>query len=188
MMETLTPKERDAVKAFVILGIFVAAIIGYFYFWQVKPQLVKDAEQTKKLTAEIKALDDRLRAMDVAVANLEALREKQALLQAVSAKLPNSIDAPGFYQALVKILQVTRVEYSELSQQKEAVRAVYTEIPYRIVCRARYHDFGQYLNLIEENPDRFMRVKKFVIENNDKRPSVHPVTVELATFMFNSKG
>ena len=188
MMETLTPKERDAVKAFFILAIFVAAIVGYYYYWVVKPQLVKDAEQVKKLNAEISTLNDRLRAMDVAAANLQSLREKQALLQAVSEKLPNSIDAPGFYQALVKILQVTRVEYSELVQQKEMVRTIYTEIPYRIVCRASYHDFGQYLNLIEENPDRFMRVKKFIIENNDKRPSVHPVTVELATFMFNSKG
>jgi Tfp pilus assembly protein PilO len=188
MMETLSPKERDSVKAFIILAVFIAGLVGYYYWWVVKPQLAKDKEQATKLNSEIKVLDEKLRAMDVAEANLEAMREKQALLQQISAKLPNSIDAPGFYQALVKILQVTRVEYSELLQQKELVRQVYTEIPYKIVSRARFHDMGQFLNLIEENPDRFMRVKKFVIENNDKRPSIHPATVELATFMFNSKG
>lgn len=188
MMESLTPKERDVVKALFILAVFCVAGLGYYFYWFVKPQMKLDADAVKKLNVEIKELDSRLAQMDEAEKNMAALKEKQAVLQQISAKLPNSIDAPGFYQALVKILQVTRVEYSSLRQLKEIVHSVYTEIPYSIVCRARYHDFGHFLNLIEENPDRFMRVKTFSVENQDKRPSVHPVTVQIATFMFNSKG
>jgi hypothetical protein len=30
-----------------------------------------------------------------------------------------------------------------------------------------------------------MRVKTFTIENHDERPIIHPVTVEIGTFMFN---
>ncbi|RMH29774.1 MAG: hypothetical protein D6691_02160, partial [Candidatus Hydrogenedentota bacterium] len=94
----------------------------------------------------------------------------------------------GFFQALSKVLQVTRVDYTELEPLKEVSRSAYVEIPYRIKGTARYHDFGHFLNLIEDNPDRFMRVRTFTIENRDDRPSVHPVTIELATFMFVKRG
>jgi Tfp pilus assembly protein PilO len=119
---------------------------------------------------------------------VEELKAKQAFLAKVSAKLPDSPDAPGFYQALVRVLQVTRVDYSELQPLKDAPRTVYVELPYKITCKARYHDLGHFLNLIEENPDRFMRVKTFTIENQDSRPSVHPVTLEIGTFMFIKRG
>lgn len=188
MMESLTPKERDALKAGMVLAVMLIAGISYWYYSFVKPEIERDKKALAKLESDIKSLNDRLREMDLLAANLEALREKQQYLEEITAKLPNSVDAPGFLRALVDILSATRVEYSALQQEKEAVRTVYTEIPYAIVCTSRYHDFGQFLNLIEENPNRFMRVKSFTVENQDQRPSVHPVTVRVATFMFNAKG
>jgi Tfp pilus assembly protein PilO len=188
MMETLTPKERDLLKAGLILGIILIVGVAYYGYSFVKPQIQRDKEQITKLNGQIKKMKDRLHEMDVMAQNLQALMEKQAYLDKITAKLPNSIDAPGFMRALVDILQVTRVEYTALQQDKQAVRSVYTEIPYSITCRTRYHDFGQFLNLVEENPNRFMRVKEFTIENQAQRPSIHPVTVRIATFMFNSKG
>jgi Tfp pilus assembly protein PilO len=185
MMDNLTSQEREGVKAGLILAVLLIAGAGYYYFYWVKPQLQRDKEVIEKLTTETKALEKQLREMRAATENLGQLKHMEAYLSQIAAKLPSSVDAPGFYQALAKILEITRIDYSELAQQKEAARNVYTEIPYKIACRSRYHSFGQFLNLIEENPDRFMRVKSFTIENHDERPSIHPVTVEIATFMFN---
>lgn len=188
MMETLTPKQRDIVKAGGILAAFLLILAAYYFFGIVQPDIARCDEEIAKVKKEVDVLKSKLADMDAAAANLKAMEEKKALLTEIAKKLPNSIDAPAFLQAMVDILTATRVEYQELSPGKEMVRNVYTEIPYAVKCRARYHDFGQFLNLIEENPKRFMRVKTFTIENNNDRPSVHPISVGIATFMFNSRG
>jgi Tfp pilus assembly protein PilO len=106
----------------------------------------------------------------------------------VAAKLPSTVAPEEFFKAFEKILKTTRLSYSELKPLPLLERAIYTEIPYQLVGNGRYHDFGQFLNLVEENPDRLMRIKTFVIENDDSRPSLHPIKVQLATFKFNKKG
>jgi Tfp pilus assembly protein PilO len=67
-------------------------------------------------------------------------------------------------------------------------RVQYTEIPYTIEAHGRYHEIGQFLTLIEQNPQRFMRLRNFTAENNLERPSIHPVQMEISTFMFNQQG
>lgn len=188
MMQNLTPQQKDAVKAGFILAvlIFVGAI--YYYRFIVKEQIAQAEKKIKATQTQIKELDQEIRDLQAQLGNPEELKLKEEFLKKIAAKLPDTPDAPGFFEALRDILQVTNIEYSELEPQKEISRSVYVEIPYRIKCVARYHDFGQFLNLIEENPKRFMRVKTFTIENQDNRPSIHPVTLELATFMFIKKG
>lgn len=188
MLEKLTPQQRDAVKAGAILA--VVLIGGAYAFWAyyIQPEIQRTNEQITKVNAEIVELDAQLKAMDEAEANLETLKQKQEYLRQVAAKLPSSIAPQEFYNAMIEILQTTRVDYSTLSQQAPQERSVYTEIPYTISGKGRYHDFGQFLNMVEENPTRLMRVKTFTVENDDKRPSIHPITVELATFMFNKRG
>jgi Tfp pilus assembly protein PilO len=187
MMEKLTAQQRDAVKAGAILAIVLFGGAYFFYAYYIQPEITRVQGLIVKVDEEIKELNGRLREMDEAAQNLEALKQKQEYLRQVAAKLPSSIAPQEFYSALIEILQTTRVDYSTLAQQKLQERTVYTEIPYRITGKGRYHDFGQFLNMIEENPTRLMRVKTFVIENDDRRPSVHPINVELATFMFNKK-
>jgi Tfp pilus assembly protein PilO len=187
-MKELTAQQQDAVKAGGILAaILVAAVIVFQFYWA-KPQIESLQAGIAKTKTEISELTQRIRDMDEMKKNLEAMREKQRLLELVAAKLPVSNSPEEFYKAFQEVLTATRVEYNEMSQQPLEERTVYTEIPYRISGRGRYHDFGQFLNMIEENPRRLMRIKTFTIENNDARPSVHPVTVRLATFKFNKKG
>lgn len=185
MMENLTPQERDGLKAGVILAVLLLAGASYYYFYFVKPQLEHDRQVCEKLKTETDELKKSLRDMEARSSDFKRMQDMQEYLSQIADKLPSSVDAPGFLTAMSKILEITRVDYSELAKQQEQVRSVYTEIPYHIVCRSRYHSFGQFLNMIEENPDRFMRVKSFVVENQDERPSIHPVTVDIATFMFN---
>lgn len=186
MMEKFTVQQRDTVKAAFIFGILMFGGVFAFYYFYVKPEITRQQFIITERNAEIKELEQTIKEMDEAVKDIEALREKQRLLEQVAAKLPSNIAPEEFYKALDEILQATRVEYSEMSQQVPQERSVYTEIPYRISGKGRYHDFGQFLNMVEENPNRLMRIKKFSIENDDNRPSVHPLQVELATFKFNN--
>ena len=184
MFRNLTPKQKDVLKALAILLAVAVGIVAFLDFGQWRNQIKIMKQTTDKIGGEIKTMEARIREIDRALANVDELRRKQELLAQISAKLPDSPDAPGFYNALVKILQSTRINYTALEPKPPAERTAYMEIPYSITCAGRYHDFGQFLNLIEENPDRFMRVKSFTIDNSDKRPSIHPITVDIATFMF----
>lgn len=187
-MQAITPQEKDVVKAGLILAIVLFGAVVYYYFYIVMEQQKRDKEAIVVIEKDIRVLKEEDRQISMAFANIGELKRKAEFLKLIERKLPDRADSQGFYQALTKILEVTNVSYSELVPKKQEVRSVYTEIPYQVICRARYHDFGQFLNLIEENPDRFMRVKTFTIDNDDARPSVHPTKVDIGTFMFNSKG
>ena len=187
-MQPMTAQEKDVVKAGILLAVVLFAAVAYYYYFLVTDQVRGDKIRIEGIAGDIKKLEAEQRDIASAFDNLEQLKKKAEYLKRIERKLPDRPDAPGFFQALTRILEVTRVTYSELTPLQQVVRTVYTEIPYRVKCRARYHDFGQFLNLIEENPDRFMRVKTFTIDNDDLRPSLHPIEVEIGTFMFNSKG
>lgn len=188
MWDKLTAQQKDAIKAGFILAFVLLAGVGAYWWKFAQPEVAKAKETIVTLDTEIGSLNKQISQMDDAASNLEKLKEKQKLLEEVAAKLPSTVAPQEFYRALEEILKITRVSYAELSQLPLLERAVYTEIPYQIVGSGRYHDFGQFLNLVEENPNRLMRIKTFVIENDDSRPSVHPLKVQLATFKFNQKG
>ncbi len=188
MWDKLTAQQKDAIKAGFILAFVLLGGLGAYYWKFTQPEIASAKESVAGLNTEIGTLKNQLKDMDEAASNVEKLREKQRLLEEVAAKLPSTVAPQEFYRALEEILKITRVSYSELSQLPLLERAIYTEIPYQIVGSGRYHDFGQFLNLVEENPNRLMRIKTFVIENDDNRPSVHPLKVQLATFKFNKKG
>lgn len=188
MMENLTPQEKDAVKAGAILAVVLIAGLYYYDFQILDADVKKNSKQVEELKKQITEHKARIKEFDLMAQNMEEVRRQQALLAEVAKRLPKSADPQGFFLALEPVLRATQFEYSELLPQPTAERTAYIEIPYRIVGRSRYHDFGQFLNMIEENPDRLMRIKSFTIENQVMRPSIHPVQVEVASFMFTQKG
>ncbi len=188
MLENLTAQERDGVKAAAILMVILYAGLIYYNYQILGPEMVKNEKLIAASEEQIKEREQTLSDMNAMAANMEEVRRKQALLAEVVKRLPKSADPQGFYQALEPVLEATQFEYTELQPQVAASRATYTEIPYRIIGKSRYHDFGQFLNMIEENRDRLMRVKGFAVRNQPDRPSIHPLNVDVASFMFNQKG
>ena len=120
------------------------------------------------------------------MAQRDELDRQRELIQTVVARLPSSPDAPGFLMALVSILRTTHIIQEIVKPERPQNREQYTEIPYIVEAHGRYHALGQFLTLIEQNPQRFMRLKNLNIENNLDRPSIHPIKMEIPTFMFNN--
>lgn len=185
---SMTPQQQDIMKAGGILAVILAAGITYVNMYVVADYVAGYKKEQVKLKEDIKKLDARLNEMKAMADNMAEVRRKQELLAEVSKKLPLSADPQGFLKALEPILNTTKVEVSELQPLALENRTVYTEVPYRIKNQGRYHDFGQFLNMCEENPTRFMRIKTFTIQNKDDRPSIHPIEVDVATFTFVTKG
>ncbi|MBX7244205.1 MAG: type 4a pilus biogenesis protein PilO [Candidatus Sumerlaeaceae bacterium] len=187
-MAQLTPREKETLKGLGILTVIVLAAAIYYDFQFARPEIQSIGKKVGTVSAEVTAMDNRIKEINVALAHAEDLLRKEAMLKKIAAKLPDSPDAPGFFQALVEFLKTTRIAYTDLSPEPNLERSAYIEIPYKIKCSGRYHSFGQFLNLIEENPFRFMRVKTFTVENQDTRPSLHPISVEIGTFTFKKRG
>lgn len=188
MWDKLTAQQKDSIKAGLILGVVLFGGLAAYWYQMVKPDIESSKKKVTQLNDEIGKLTEQIKEMDVAAANVEKLKEKQKLLAEVAAKLPSSIAPEEFFKAFEQILSTTRISYTELKPLPVLERAIYTEIPYQLSGAGRYHDFGQFLNLVEENPNRLMRIKTFIIENDDSRPSIHPLNLQLATFKFNKKG
>ena len=179
--------EQD--KKTLSIGIFVAVVVfaglAYWHFFVLKRHYKRNESLKTTIKEEINKYKDELAEIREVEAQRGQIDKMRAVVQEAAKRLPNRPDAPGFFNELIRILRITGVQTTRVDPQPPRGQVLYTEIPYSIVSRCRYHEFGQFLNLIEENQKRFMRVNSFNIINDDNRPSVHPVTVGISTFMFN---
>ncbi|MCL5270631.1 MAG: type 4a pilus biogenesis protein PilO, partial [bacterium] len=176
-------------KTSLILTLFIGgvclALIGYFHF-MIGRGMIKDAE-TRKSTEKAK-LDDlkkQLAEINALMNQADAMKEQAEVIEKTTRRLPASPDAPGFMKELVNVLGTTGIIQEEVKPELPISRPLYTEIPYSVKSHGHYHAFGQFMTLIEQNPDRFMRVRNFAISNNMERPSIHDIDMEITTFMFN---
>jgi Tfp pilus assembly protein PilO len=180
-----TESQKSKMLIIGFLGAVVMVVTLYFHFI-IGRGIVRDAKvESTQLNTEIADARQELKEIRELMAQEGAMEEQRAMIQEVVKRLPNSPDAPGFLMALVSILRTTHIIQEVVRPDRPQNRRQYTEIPYSVTAHGRYHELGQFLTLIEQNPRRFMRVKGFKVENNLERPSIHPISMEIATFMFN---
>ncbi len=180
----MNEKQKQALTVGLIFSVLLAFIVGYWYFMNVRDTVEKSRAEQTKIAAEIKSQKARLNEIEVFMANKDELEEMLLRVEKAKHRLPDDPEAIEFLAILTDSLNKTGVSVIEVSPRNHIPRALYVEIPYFIKGSARYHEFGQLLNLIECNPERFMRVSTFKMFKNDKRPSIHPIEVQIATFMF----
>lgn len=181
----LDEQSKKSLTVGIFIAIMLAVGFGYYHYIWLKPYYETYESKTKSLNEEIKVLKAELNEIEEVEKQKDKIAEMQRVVSEAAKRLPNTPDAAGFYQELIRILRITGVFATRVEPGKKRSEIMYTEIPYSISCQCRYHEFGQFLNLIEDNQSRFMRVNSFTIKNNDNRPSIHPISVNISTFMFN---
>ena len=183
----LSANDKKALQIGIFLAVLLGGLCGYYYLFFVKKEMEANTKRAEKLDTDIKELRSEYSRMQGMLARKDEIEAQSRRILEVKRRLPDTEDAPGFLSALVNILKITSVVNERVAPEKVLRRNLYTEIPYTIECSSRFHDFGEFLTLVEQNPERFMRVKSFTITNDEKRPSFHPIVVGLATFKFNRK-
>jgi type IV pilus assembly protein PilO len=186
-MISLTKQQKKAVITTVIAGVVILGFTSYLYFMLGKKSIAVKTAQIEKNQEKIEILNAQLKEMDELAKLQGRFSEIETRLDQISRRLPSTPEAPGFLNALSAALRATGISTKKLAPTPENAFDRFTEIPYKIDAVGRYHEIGQFLTLVEENPQRFMRVKSLKIENDKARPSLHPVTVGIATFMFVEK-
>lgn len=181
----LTEKNKQTLIVGLVIAVLMAFLLGYYYYSNLGPALAnnqraidKAEKDTKLAQAEIKRFQDFLANKDERDAMAKRVEEAKR-------RLPSSERGDEFLSLLRDGMRRTGVNVSFINPPTApARRANYDELVFDIKGSARYHEFGQFLNLIECHPDRFMRVRSFMIQKNDRRPSIHPIEVSIATFLF----
>ncbi len=181
----LNDKERNVLTAGLILAGMFMVIFVYLHFVFFKKAIASNQKQQSKIEAETADLRKELNSMVSFLREREKVNLMKERLEIATSKLPSEPQAVKFLEELRTTLERTGVRQRRVSPKTFVPRTLYTEIPYEVQGSARYHEFGQFLNLIECNPRRFMRVNSFDLRNSDARPTVHPVTIGISTFMFN---
>ncbi|NQU42808.1 type 4a pilus biogenesis protein PilO [bacterium] len=183
----LTPEQKKIIMRVIVVGALGLGVI--FWYWMMFGRA--ELESAEKGFGELEAQYDELAEEQRTINEFKAMTEgqwdeiEQTIAQA-SKRLPQTRESQGFLIALRNILQITGINTLELSPRKVAEYDRFAEIPYGILARGRFHEIGHFLNLVEQNPDRFMRVKTLEVDNDLDRPSLHPIKVQIATFMLIS--
>lgn len=181
----MSENQKIGLVAIIIIG--VLATFGNFYYKMGPAQasIQRYNGQQKKFQAELEQAKEDYRIIEAMLNDEARYNELKEMVAVARKRLPDSIQAAGFLQALISVLAATGIHGQSVVKMKHVTDSEqYHEIPYKIKAQGRYHELGQALTMIEQNPDRFMRVKNFTLTNDVDRPSIHPIDLEIATFVF----
>ncbi|MEN6627585.1 MAG: type 4a pilus biogenesis protein PilO [Candidatus Sumerlaeia bacterium] len=167
------------------VGVVGLILIAFFHFMYGRGIIAQNETSRADYEKKLEVARADLKQISELAGQKQELERQAQMIAKVTQRLPSSPDAPGFLNALLTTLTTTGIVQDEVTPADNDVRPLYTEIPYSIKAHGRYHAIGQLLTLIEQNPERFMRVKNLQITNDMNRPSIHPVTMDVTTFMFN---
>lgn len=186
---TLTAEQKKTFLMVVILGVLGLGASLWYWFVFGAGEVDLAQKQLEASVAEKRAFQAKLDEFEKFQKEVEApgkYEELKAQLTAMESRLPKTEEAFGFIEALDEILRKTGVSNERLEKEKTNPEIRYTEIPYSIKAVGRFHEFGQFLDLVENNDKRFMRLKTLKITDDSKRPTLHPIEVEIATYSFAS--
>lgn len=182
--------QKKTLLVIVVFGVLALGGVGWYWWFFGNGKIKTFEAETVKLNEDVKGLDVQIKEIeDFEDFTQGKYKELERHLATVEKRLPQSREAIEFFTELNEILHSTGVITERLATDRIVTEPGqgYDEIPYSIVGKGRFHEFGQFLNLVEQNPDRFMRVKTLKLTNEPGRPSLHPIEVTIATFKFSKK-
>ena len=183
---SITDKQKSSFLLVAFVGAIMTVVVLYFHFMIARGQVSDWKSRIASVDVELSTAKRDLAEIRGLMNQKDELEAQRSKIQKVVQRLPSTMDAPGFYMALASVLRQTGIVHDGVKVLPAEDRSLYVEIPYDIKANGRYHELGQFLTLIEQNPKRFMRVRSFTVSNNLDRPSMHPVELEIATFMFSN--
>ncbi|MCX7046556.1 MAG: type 4a pilus biogenesis protein PilO [Candidatus Sumerlaeota bacterium] len=174
---------------------FITLLVGgglwYFQFMMGSQAIKQWEEDTKKAKEESKEFQAKIDEYILLKSREKEIMSRKAEVEKLAKRLPEVPEESQFYIILADIMDKANVFPIKVEKLKPNAREFYTEIPFRVECFVKYHNMGEFFNLIEEHPTRFMRIKQFNITDESPilqdRPSVQYASVEIATYSYNPR-
>lgn len=179
-----TEKQKQALIAGLLGAVVLFGIFFYLNMMFFTEQKSNATKALNKANTDIKTYNKELADINKFLENEEERKKLDEIVSAARRRLPDNPEAIEFIDIIRESARRTGISFSSITPIAIRDRVSYREIPYQIRGNSRYHEFGQFLNLVECHPERFMRINNFMLTNDPARPSIHPVNVEISTFMF----
>jgi Tfp pilus assembly protein PilO len=177
--------DKDKKMLQMIAVFAVVAVAGLFFYQR------STRAQAGAIDAKIATFTELQKSKSKELEELRLIMDRSAeigqMMTAIEEKrkrLPQTAEAREFYNIIRECIQITNLSELRIAPVAPVPMGLYEEVPYYITCRARFHELGQFLMLVEQHGKQIMRIKTLDIGNDLKRPSRHPVLVRLATFVF----
>lgn len=180
----LTEKQKQALTVGIIFAVLLTTVVVVYKIYILGPSEAQAVTSIATADKDIAKYEKDIARFDKFINDDEERLAMQTKVENARRRLPSSIEEVDFFDIIRESARRTGTSFSEISPVDIRNQQGYREIPYDIVGSSRYHEFGQFLNLIECHPDRFLRVNSFSVTNNNKRPSLHPVELQISTFIF----
>jgi len=186
----IDPKEKQ--KVYVLIAIFGIAGLMLYYNLLLKPQFAGFAAKNK----EFRVTRDKVKSEEIMIANEATIKKqhenfsKQA--EYLEKRLPGQDQISSILEDFskvaessgVKILRIKPLEAPITTASKQKVmNNAYAEFPILIEARARYHQFGVFVNKVE-SMDRFIKVTDIDIAGADKDPRYHNIKMRIITYVL----
>ncbi|MCV6636761.1 type 4a pilus biogenesis protein PilO [Candidatus Albibeggiatoa sp. nov. NOAA] len=170
------------VKAAIVLGVFIAALVGGYYFDTKKQQTQLSAEERKEVE-----LRDKFKQKQWEAATLpklqEQLREIESNLEDLQNRLPNKAQVAGLIQDISQQAIATGLSSELFKPGREEVGQVYVKLPITLRLNGDYHSFGNFVSGIAAMP-RIVTQHNISIETSSSRNSDKPLTMEMTAQIY----
>lgn len=183
----ISEKNKQILIVSGILGAAILVIVVYLGFMFVFPQVNQFNQDRIKAEGELRVASEKLNRYKAYLEDDETRAKVEEAFGRVNRRLPRISNPVEVFDVLRDYIEGTDVAFTFLEPGRQRPRERYIEYPFNLRGSARYHQFGQLLNLIECNPDRLMRVTAFKLTNNNRRPSIHPMELSLETYTFRDR-
>lgn len=163
------------------------AMGALFYFLQFESQLdtvsklkTQVSDQKKRL-ATLKAASERVKVLEVELAQSEEELSKLLML------LPDQKEIPGLLENVSRLGAKVGLENILFQPQPEAMQEFYAVIPIRLDLLGTFNDLGIFLDNISKL-DRILKVQTITLTRQaDKKASLLQVACTMVTYRFLDK-
>jgi len=181
-MDNLSPKATAGVL--IALLVIIGALAYFLVFKGWKQQIASYESQIQKVEADIQK--GRMLQMRVNEFNrqINELKEQLAKLKEI---MPTKSEAGKFYSNLNLLANESQVYIRSIKAANQIPTEVYTELPYNLELRARYHDIGQFFASLANFP-KIINVRDLNMKALSKagKYSVE-ISCVASTFIYNEE-
>ena len=154
------------VKSIVLLVIFVALIVGGYWF------LLKDQYSAlDKVTAEEDTLKQQYESRAFKVANLDAFRQQMSEMEksfgALLKQLPAKTEVPGLLEDITNTGLGSGLTIQSIQLKPEVSKEFFVELPMDILVTGTYHDIASFVSGVASLP-RIVTLHDMTISSNKK--------------------
>jgi Tfp pilus assembly protein PilO len=175
----MNEKQRQYLISSIILGALAVALAAYYWMGLAGPDIEQTNTRIAKVEGELRELQAKLSEYN------RFLAQKDEIERAVEAiALATERNEQQLVVAMRDFIAKTGVDMSSLTPMKSNDYTEWREFPYELGGVTRYMDYVQFLSLVEQNADFFMRVKEFTIKNDEDQPTVHPFNLTISSFTW----